>query len=134
MSRLLCRILVVGGGLLLPGRLLAQLPNINDYTLVADTSIQVGALCVVASGNVGINSSGGLLVSKQELQSGDGTHIVADIAHIGNPASMYSLYANQTVLGPQVIIRIPGEPLQWAPPLFQPDGFPTPPAVTSAWL
>ena len=128
----ICGILVTVAVLLLPGDLLAQSPLIDDYVLVADTSIQLGSNNVVASGNVAVNSPGGLLFSKRQLQCGDGTHLVVDIAFIINPASMYSLYSIQPILvGPQVIVRAPGEPVIWGPPPLLIPPFPTPPVVVA---
>ncbi len=106
----------------------AQSSNLDDYVVFAGQLVRFGSVNLVASGNVGVNDPGGVLIANGRLASADGSHLVADGATIKGPASLYSLLANQLALRAGVTVRSPGEPIGWPPPIMSP--FPTVPPMS----
>ena len=106
----------------------AQSSNMDDYVVFAEQLVRFGSVNLVASGNVGVNDPGGMLIANSRLASADGSHLVADGATIKGPASLYSLLANQPALRAGVNVRSAGEPVGWPPPIMSP--FPTVPPMS----
>ena len=124
----------ITGGLLMAlvsvlwtGELRAQSSNLDDYVVLAEQLVRFGSVNLVASGNVGVNDQGGMLIANGRLASADGTHFVADGATIKGPASVYSLLVNQFTQSSGVTVRSPGEPVGWPPPIL--PSFPTAPSM-----
>jgi cysteine-rich repeat protein len=122
------RALIVVALLVLPDPIFAQSNNLDDYVIIARDRIKMGSVNLVASGNVAVDRPGGELLAKKNLASGDDTHIVADAVALKPPASLFSLYANQAPSDNRIVVRSPGEPLTWPPPIL--TSWPAAPGAT----
>jgi len=130
LPKTLFRFTLLCGFVLCSTRALAQSDSVDDYVIFANRRVEVGRVALIASGNVGTQDRGGLFAAQRQLISGHCTHIVSDGAAIKGPASLYSLWANDTEhVDASVAIQSPGEPAGFPPPVL--GEFPAVPLISA---